>query len=389
MAAWWLASANSGASVSRSNVTLGEVVRGTWLRDIATDGRVVAASSPTLYATLPGTVQLQVAAGDGVKAGQVLLQLESPDLPIRLQQERAQREALQAEVSRAEASLREQQAQSEASYQTARIAVQSARSDLRRQQQALEVGATAAVQVEQARDALARSEVALQQAEAQRGLRAQAQRAELQAKTQAVARQALVVQDLERQLSQLAVRAPMNGQIGQLFVTDRMAVGKDAKLLTVIDLRQLDVQVQVPEHLARDVSVGMRGEVQHQGREWVAKVVAVSPEVVQGEVAVRLRFDGESPAELRQNQRLPTKLVLEQRANVLYMPRGDAVAANARGDTTVYVLDANGVAQRRTVRLGVQSLTQVEVLSGLQPGERVVTVGAAAFQGAERVRLVN
>ena len=82
-------------------VRIAEVTRGDLVRDISADGRVIAANSPTLYAIAGGTVTLHVVAGDVVKQGQALAEIDSPELRSKLAQEQATLASLEAEASRA------------------------------------------------------------------------------------------------------------------------------------------------------------------------------------------------------------------------------------------------------------------------------------------------
>ncbi len=369
-------------SVSLSRLSLAEVERGDLTRDVAGEGKVVAAVSPTLYAGNAGTVSLLVQAGDRVQRGQVLARIASPELAARLAQERANADALKSEVLRAEADARQQRAIAQGALDTAVINHKTAQNDLARQTQAFEAGATPGMQVDQARDAVARAQVALKQAQDGLGLKDDATRFELQAKRQAWERQQLQVQDIERQVSELEVRSPVDGQVGQLFVSDRTSVARDSKLVSVVDLSQLEVQMQVAESFARELQPGMPGEISGNGQQWAGRVSSVSPEVVNNEVAARLRFDGALPPQLRQSQRLAVRVLLDQRRGVLTLARGSFV--DEGGGRIAYVLK-DGMAERRAIRLGAQSLAKVEVLEGLQPGERVVISGAEAFRGAERV----
>ena len=371
-------------SVSLTRLTVATVERGTLLRDVAGEGKVVAAVSPTLYAGSAGTVMLRVQAGDPVKRDQVRAVITSPELTARLAQERSNADALKSEWLRAEADARQQRAAAQGSLDTAVIAHKTALNDLARQTQAFEAGATAVMQVDQARDAVARAQVALKQAQEGLSLRDDAARFELQAKRQAWERQQLNVKDLERQQDELNVRSPVDGQVGQLFVTDRMSLAKDAKLMSVIDLSQLEVQMQVAESFARELQVGMPGEISGNGQRWKGRISSVSPEVVNNEVAARLRFDGALPEQLRQNQRLAVRVLLDQRDNVLTVARGSFV--DEGGGRVAYVLN-EGQAERRAIKLGAQSLAKVEVLPGLQPGDRVVVSGAENFDNAARVAI--
>lgn len=375
---------SSQQSVSLARLSVAVVERGTLVRDVAGEGKVVAAVSPTLYAGNAGTVKLLVQAGDPVKRGQILARIDSPDLAARLAQERGQADTLKSEWLRAEADARQQRAVAQGSLDTAAIAHKTALNELARQSQAFEAGATAGMQVDQARDAVARAQVALKQAQDGLGLRDDASRFELQAKRQAYERQQLQVRDLERQQDELNLRSPVDGQVGQLFVSDRMNVARDGKLMSVVDLSQLEVQMQVAESFARELQPGMPGEISGNGQQWPGRLSSVSPEVVNGEVTARLRFDGAQPAQLRQNQRLSVRVLLDRREQVLTLARGSFV--DEGGGRVAYVL-RDGVAERRVVRLGAQSLAKVEVLEGLAAGESVVISGAENFGKAPLVSI--
>ena len=383
----WPALANlfsSGQSVAIARLNVAEVQYGPLTRDIAAEGKVVAAVSPTLYAGNAGTVALAVQAGDEVRKGQVLARLASPELLARLGQERSNADALKSEMLRAEADARQQRAQAQSGLETAAIAHKTAQNELARQKQAFDAGATARMQVDQAQDVLERAQVALKQAQQLLGLKDEATKFELQAKRQAFERQQMVVRDVERQQDELSVRSPVDGQVGQLFVSERMSVAKDAKLMSVVDLSALEVQMQVAESFARELQPGMPGEIKGNNQTWKGAVSSVSPEVVNNEVAARLRFEGKRPEQLRQNQRLSVRVLLDHRDKVLAVARGSFVEEG--GGRFAYVLQ-NGQAVKRPIRLGAQSLSLVEVLEGLQPGDKVVISGAENFHGAERATI--
>ncbi|WP_422018280.1 efflux RND transporter periplasmic adaptor subunit [Roseateles sp.] len=377
---------SAGSAVSLARLSVATVGVAPLIRDVAGEGRVVAAQSPTLYAQGAGTVTLAVQAGDPVKRGQVLARVDSPELTNRLAQERSNVDALRADLARAEVEARQQAAALQSAYENARIDQQTAQNDLARQTQAFEAGATARMQVERAQDALAKSKLALDQAQSLRGLKTDSLALDVQAKKSALARQQLLAADLERQVAELAVRSPVDGQVGQLFIADRTNVARDAKLLSVIDLSALEVQMQVAESFARELQPGMPGEISGNGQQWAGQVSSVSPEVVNGEVAARLRFAGQQPEQLRQNQRLSVRVLLDRRDQVLGVARGSFV--DESGGSYAYVV-RNGYAEKVAVKLGARSLDRVEVLSGLAAGDRVVISGSDNFKGADRVLIAD
>lgn len=377
-------SADSAVSVARLSLATVDVAPLT--RDVAGEGRVVAAQSPTLYAQGAGTVTLAVQAGDPVKRNQILARVDSPELTNRLAQERSQVDAVRADLARAEVEARQQTAALQSAFENARIDQQTAANDLARQTQAFEAGATARMQVERAQDALAKAKLAHDQARDLRGLKTDSLALDVQAKKSALARQQLLVADLERQVAELQVRSPVDGQVGQLFIADRTNVARDAKLMSVIDLSALEVQMQVAESFARELQPGMPGEISGNGQRWAGQVSSVSPEVVNGEVSARLRFAGAQPEQLRQNQRLSVRVLLDKRDKVLGVARGSFV--DDGGGSYAYVV-RGGVAEKVAVKLGARSLERVEVISGLVAGDRVVISGSDNFKGAERVLIAD
>ena len=405
LSAWALPQArhllDTNASVSVERLGLDDVSRGPFVRDIQAEGRVVAAFSPTLFAPAGGAVTLQVHAGDSVKKGQVLATIASPELAAKLAQEQSTADTLQTDTLRAKVDAGEQRAALQGARENAAIDVKAAETDLARQRKAFEAGAAAGMQVDHARDALEKARIALAHAEASLHSKDDALKFEVQAKEQAHARQGLLVDDLKRQVAELAVRSPVDGQVGQLFVAERASVAKDAQLLTVIDLSQLEVEMQVAETFARDLAVGMGGEISGNGQTWKAKVSRISPEVVQNQVAARLRFHddpqppgtasapqaghaGTMPEHLRQNQRLSVRVLLDERPDVLSVRSGSFI--DESGGQYAYVV-RDGVAVKTPVRLGARSVDRVEILSGLKAGDRVVVSGAENFHAAPTVGL--
>jgi len=376
----------TGGSVSVERLGLDDVGRGPFVRDIQAEGRVVAAFSPTLFAPAAGAVTLQVHAGDSVRKGQVLATIASPELSAKLAQEQSTADTLQTDTLRGRVEAGEQRAALQGARENAAIDVKAAETDLARQQKAFDAGAAAGMQVDHARDALEKARIALSHAEAGLHSKDDSLKFDVQAREQAHARQVLLVEDLKRQVAELTVRSPVDGQVGQLFVAERASVAKDAQLLTVIDLSQLEVQMQVAESFARDLAVGMPGEIAGNGTTWKARVSGISPEVVANQVAARLRFDGAMPDQLRQNQRLSVRVLLDQRPDVLSVRAGSFI--DESGGQYAYVV-RDGVAVKTPVRLGARSVDRVEILSGLKPGDRVVVTGAENFHAEPSVGLAH
>ena len=384
---WLLAGWSSGSrSFDGSRVRIAEVTRGDLVRDISADGRVIAANSPTLYAIAGGTVTLEVVAGDVVEKGEALAVIDSPELRSELAQEQATLASLEAEAGRAALDAQIARSAARQALDQAGIDRQAAERDLERNHRAYEGGAVAQIDVARSQDNLKKAELGL--AHARREFTLQGQGAGLDSRNKQLLadRQRAVVSELQRQVDALTLRAPFDGQVGQVLVDQRANVAANAPVLGVVDLTRFEVEIKVPESFARDLAIGMPAQLSGGRGEYPAKVSAVSPEVVNGEVTGRLRFTGEQPPGLRQNQRMRARILLDTREDVLQVERGPFLEQG--GGTRAYVVE-DGAAVLTPIRTGVSSLGAVEILEGLQVGDRVVVSGSDQFGDAPQVRITG
>ncbi|WP_313929237.1 efflux RND transporter periplasmic adaptor subunit [Pseudoxanthomonas sp.] len=370
------------ASVDGARLRIAEVTRGDLVRDIAADGRVIAANSPTLYAVAGGVVTLKVVAGDKVTQGQPLAEIDSPELRSKLAQEQTTLAGLEAEASRAVLDARVTRANAQKALDQAGIERQAAERTLQRYQRGYDGGAVPQVDVLEAQDNLRKSEIALSHAQKDAGLQGQGAGLDARNKQLLAERQRAVVAEVQRQVDALTLRAPFDGQVGQVQAVQRSNVAINAPVLSVVDLSVFEVEIKVPESFARDLAIGMPATLTSAGQPYPGEISAVSPEVVGGEVVTRLRFSDKQPPGLRQNQRLSARILMDTRRNVLMVERGPFLEQG--GGRYAYVMDGSS-AVRRPVQLGVSSLSNIEVLSGLQPGDKVVVSGSDLFGDAERV----
>jgi HlyD family secretion protein len=374
----------AGVSVDRSRVSIATVERGNFVRDIAADGQVVAAVSPTLYANALGTVSLKVHAGDTVAKGQVLAVVDSPDLTAKLSQEEATLVGLRIDWQRATLDAEHKLSQLRDAYNQAEVDQKTAQRERDRSRKAYELGSYSELQALKSEDALEKAQFAFQQAKSQYDSQPKQNRFDIDSKKALLDRQQYLVDDVRRQVDGLNVKSPVDGQVGQVQVAERASVAKDAPLLTVVDLSALEVEIKVTESLARDLRPGMSADLEGGGHHWQGVVSGVSPEVVAGQVTARLRFGSEKPAGLRQSQRLSVRIFIDRRDKVLMVDRGSFV--DQEGGGFAYVVQGN-IAQRTPVRLGAASIAKVEILEGLSVGDQIVISGTDAFNGAQRVIL--
>ena len=144
------------------------------------------------------------------------------------------------------------------------------------------------------------------------------------------------------------------------------------------------MEILIPENYAPEIGSGTAAAVQYEGRDYPAEVKSLSPEVESSQVKGMVVFSGEAPSGLKQNQRVSPRLILDARTDVIKVPRGPFL--ESMGGRQVYVVE-NRVATLRSIRVGAISVTEVEIVSGLSPGETIVLSDLTQYEGTPKILL--
>ena len=374
-------------SVAAATVRIGEVTRGTLVRDTSAQGRIVASLHPTLFSPAPGIVTLEVKAGSEVRKGQSLARIESPELLSRLAQERSTFLTLQSSLSRGRISARQSSIKNAQTVSLLELRLQAARRLLERADRVVSEGLMNKTDYEKAQDDVKIAELELKNARATAGLEADTASFEVREAQLQAERQASAVAELQRQVDRLAIEAPFDGMVASVSVQDRDAVAANAPILTVVNLSQYEVEITLPENYGAEVLPGTRAEILYEGREYPGKVTAISPEVRDSQVTGTVVFAGTAPQGLKQSQRVSVRMVFENKPNVLKVPRGPFLESG--GGRQVYVVAADGMATPRAIGVGAVSVSEVEIVSGLSVGEKVILSDTTEFAGAKSVLLTK
>ncbi|MBI2380365.1 MAG: efflux RND transporter periplasmic adaptor subunit [Gammaproteobacteria bacterium] len=385
--AWsWQHWTDSERAYPLARLRLGEVRLGEFVRDAAVQGKIVAAHAPTLYAPTTGVLSLEVQAGDRVAQGQVLARIASPELANEYERARSSLSSLETERDRTRIAARQSRFESRRAIDIARVTLTAAERDQRRTDDPKLRPAFSTLEVEAVNDALDKARIELSNAEKQAVLLADNLVFEEQTKTHQVEGQRLVVANLQRQIEALELRSPVDGMVGTLNTLQKAVVAQNAPVLSVVDLSAYAAELEVPESYADDLVLGMDTELSLNGKTYSGRLSAVSPEVQNNLVLCRVQFTEGSPEGLRQNQRLSARILLDARKNVLSLPRGPFLEDG--GGRIAYVV-SQGIAEKRAIKTGASSVSAVEILEGLKPGERVVLSATSEFKDAQRVLLTE
>ncbi|GAA81037.1 efflux RND transporter periplasmic adaptor subunit [Pseudoalteromonas sp. BSi20495] len=378
----FLTSHSAKSSISRSKVQVAKVHVKALIRDIAASGKIVAANAPKIYSPERGFIDLKVKAGDTVKQGGTLALLQSPELTNELKQQESVLKRLQGEQQRQHLQARRQTLTLNKTLDMAQVELNAAERENRRAQLSIQKHLISQIDLEKAVDDLSRARLTYKHAQQEVLLAKDTLAFELQAAKSDVTRQQLIVDDLIRKVSNLSIKATVTGIVGNLLVQQKAAVTQSQPLMTLVDLSNFEAELQVPESYANELGLGMEVELKLGNETVIGNLSAISPEVNNREVTARVRFKGVTN-NIRQNQRLTARILLDNREGVMQVKRG---AFMQQGGIVAYKVQGN-IAKRIPITIGATSINAVELLSGLKENDEIIISSYSDFKQADTILL--
>lgn len=373
-------------TISETQLRFAKVQKGDLQRDVSVQGKVIAANSPTLFAPSPGIVSLLIKAGDKVQEGQILATIYSPELTNKLSQEESTYDQLAIEVGRHRIQIKSSLLNNEQAIELASVNLEASKIEKNRAELSIQDSLISQRELEEKVASFKRADLAYRHALQNHQLQKESMEFDLKSKQSQLERQEFVVTDLRRQVTNLSISSPTGGIIGSVNIREKDTVALNAPLLTIIDLSIFEVEVMIPENYADDLGIGLKTEINFNGQTHMGEVTAISPEVFEGQVVGRIRFEKSDLAGLRQNQRVTARVLIESKENVLKVKRGAFVESG--GGRIAYVVN-NQSAIRRDIQLGARSIGEVEVLSGLEPGDEIIISSISQFNASELINITN
>lgn len=374
-------------SISAAQVTTSEVIRGDLIRDVAVSGRLVAANAPQLYSTQSGAVTLLAKPGDSVTIGSVLANIDSPELIAQYHQAKAKLENLELAAKRGELADKETALDLVKSLDNAKVKLTAATREKQRADESYQKKVISELEWVKANDVLLEAELMFKHAEQKIEIAKERLAFEGKNRENQVLQQQLVVQELNRRKQRLAVKAPISGVVGNWLIEQKEQVTASTPLMTVVDLSQYEAELDVPEFYADDLGLGLVVNLKISGNQSSAVIVSVSPEIEANQVRVRARLTDTDFTGLRQNQRVNARIEFEHKQNVLMVKRGAFYQSG--GGKQAYVIQSDEIARKLPITTGAASVEYIEIISGLEQGEHIVTSDYSPFAQHNAVRLTR
>ncbi|TAE49836.1 MAG: HlyD family efflux transporter periplasmic adaptor subunit [Bacteroidetes bacterium] len=201
---------------------------------------------------------------------------------------------------------------------------------------------------------------------------------------QSLDRMQSALQLMRKKAGDLTVRAPVAGQLTSLDAEIGESKTRGERLGQLDVMSGFKVRADIDEHYIARIFVGLPGEFTFDGKSYALRVSKIYSQVNNGRFQVDLEFVSDVPQGIRRGQTLQVRLALSDETEAVLLPRG--AFYQQTGGNWIFKVDASGnKAYRSEIQLGRQSPDFYEVLSGVEPGDRVVTSSYAGYEDKQEL----
>ncbi len=373
--------------VDRDTIYLDTVQRGPMVRQVRGTGTLVPEQIRWIPAATDGTVErIVIRPGARVVADTVILELSNPELEQSALEARLNLEAAEARYSNRQVEVERELLNQRATLATTEAQLKTTRLQADADGQLFAQGLVSSLQLQQSQSAEQEYETryALEQERLQ--MATDTVEAQLAVEQAEVDRVRTLYELRRQQVADLRVRAGMPGVLQQVPLEEGQRIATGTNLARVGDPAVLKAELRVAETQAKDIQIGQSAAVDTRNGVIPGHVTRIDPAVENGTVTVDVALDGALPRGARPDLTVDGTIELERMDDVLFV--GRPVFGQEESMVSLFRVEADGThASRMRVSLGRASVNTIEVLEGLQPGDRVVLSDMSTWDQFDRVRI--
>lgn len=368
---------DSGQEVEVVSVEKGEIKQ--YIEETAV---VQTNKKQTVYIEGAGKINsIKVNVGDSVKKGDVLLTMNKEELELKLKDANSKIEAAKAQLASTDASNYANKIEiSQAAVDTAKVTFDAAKRNLDNTKTLYEASATSEQELKNAEDSFKSSEIGLKSANSQLKDAKDGAPEYLKKGYIAEVEQAVIFRDsIVREIEKQQVIAGIDGVVIEKLVEENSIGTPAAAAFLIGDVKCLELETNVLSDDIYNVHIGNEVEVSGKAIGDVTlkgKVIKIAPEaknitsslgVNQKRVAVTIEIN--HTGELKPGYDLDVKIITQVKNDTLKVP--DTAVFDYKGSSCVFAIE-NGKTILRQIKKGIESNKTIEVLEGLQEGQKIV-----------------
>ena len=374
-------------SVDRSAVWIDSVQRGPLLIEVRGPGTLVPERVRWISAITAGRVEKRLAEpGQEVQPETELLELSNPD--VQLEALESERQLTQAQGDRVNlrTNLETTRLNQEGNVAAAKSAYLDAQRNAEASTDLAKKELISSMEASRAQDRVVELKTRYEVEQKRLEVMTEASDSQLRLQDAQVARLRAVVDFQRERIRSMKVMASAHGILQELPLEVGQWAQSGAVLARLVEPGRLKAVLRIPETQAKDLTMGQPAAIDTRNGIVKGAVARIDPAVQNGTVTVDVRLEGEMPRGARPDLSVDGTIQVERLDNVLHV--GRPAYGQANSTVGLFRLSPDGKeATRVNVRLGRTSVNTVEVLGGLQPGEKVIISDMSRWDGVDRVRV--
>ena len=374
-------------SLERATALIETVKRGPMLRDVHGTGTLVAEDIRVIAASTAGRVErVLVHPGTPVNPRTILVELSNPELQQSAVDTEYQLRAAEAEQKNLKVRLESDRMTQEAAAATVRAEYQQAKLQLDADEELAKQGVLPALSLNLSRvrteDLANRYQIEQKRLE----VRKRSEEAQLAAQQARNSQLQALLKLKQEQVQNLRVAAGTSGVLQQMTAEEGQQVVPGTNLARVVEPQHLKAELKIAETQVKDIQIGQKAQIDTRNGIIPGHVSRMDPAAQQGTFTVDVALDGELPAGARPDLTVDGTIELERLDDVIYISR--PAFGQAQSTIKMFKLDDDGkTATRVQVKLGRSSVSAMEILEGLQPGDRVIISDTSSMDAFDHIRL--
>lgn len=380
-------STSQSLTVEANRIVISEVSVGAFEDFIPIRGRVMPAKTLYLDAIEGGRVErILVEDGAELTQGQLIVELSNASLQLNVLGNEARVAEQLNNMRTIELSLEQNRLQHKRNLADIQYQIKMLSRQLNREQQLLTTGAIQESQVADTKDTLDwyKQRLALTLESQASDTRMQEEQLKFLTATSQRLEDNLAIS--RQNLDNMLVRAPVAGKLSGFNVEVGQSIGRGERLGQIDTPNDFKLTALIDEFYLGRVDLGQQATLEHKGTNYQLAINKIYPQVNNGQFEVDLKFVDVQPQDIRRGQTKQTKLTLGDATSATLIPNG-AFFQDTGGNWIFVVSQDGSEAIKRPVRLGRRNSRFIEVLEGLEPGERVVTSPYSSYQDMTRLKI--
>lgn len=373
--------------IDRDSLVIDEVKRGRYTVSVRGTGLLVPDNIQYLSAEVEATVErLVLKAGNVVQKGDLIVELSNPQLLQRLEETKWELKALEEEFKASQVDQASSIQQQESRVLNAVLDEERAQLEFDAHEELIATGAVSKLEYERRRVALQQSKQRLAVIKKRLSKMKENLEAQKQARIARLNQTRKALERIQQQVDGLQVRASMDAIVLEVPLEPGQRIKMGANIAKLAEQDSLIAELQVPEIQIRDVSIGQKVMIDTRNSKIEGVVARVDPAVVRGNVQVDVHFQGDLPSDARPDLSVDGEIKITEISDALYV--GRPLFAQSQSNISLYKLAPDeSIAERVEVKVGYGSVNQIQIVSGLTAGDKIITSDPTRFETYDKFRV--